>query len=270
VSIACIVGTGLIGSSLGGAFRRFGWTVRGMDPSADAARTALELGFIDSICVDLETCIGDADAVILAGPIPAIIEILPEVDRLASPEAVIVDTGSVKGPVVAAMERLPGAVRAVGGHPLAGSHRGGPEAADTEMFHGRPFLLCPNSRTTPSTLTRASALVTSAGAAPLVLSASEHDRALAFTSHLPQLLSSLLAAQPAQRELAGPGYRDMTRLAGSDPRLWREILAANRTNVLEALSAFRRSLDDMADALQLDDSDRVERWLIRGWEGVAA
>lgn len=270
MSVVSIVGTGLIGSSIGGALRSAGWIVRGTDPNANALHSALELGFIDSICTDLRTCVEDADVVILAGPIPAIIDGLPEVDRLAPPEAVVLDTGSVKRPILAAMERLRGADRTVGGHPVAGSHRSGPEAADEELLRGRPFLLCPTARTSPSSLARAMELVTDTGAVPEILTAVDHDRALAVTSHLPQLVSSVLAAQPARRDLIGPGYRDMTRLAGSDPRLWRDILLANRDNVLETLSGFRQSLDEFTEALRLDDSDRIEACLVRGREGVAA
>lgn len=265
-----MAGTGLIGSSVGAALRRAGWTVRGTDIDRASARAAVRLGHIDSICSELRDCVHNVDAVILAAPVPAIITVLPEADRLAPGEALIMDTGSVKEPVVAAMQRLPGARRAIGGHPVAGSHHGGPESADPDLFRGRPFLLCPSSVTSSRITSLAVSLVTDLGGVPTVLSAAEHDRELAATSHLPQVLSTLLALQPADRMLSGTGYRDMTRLAASDPTLWRDILLLNRGNILDTLSSFRSSLDAFAEALKNEDAVSLEELLARGREGVAA
>lgn len=267
---ACIVGTGLIGSSIGAALRRAGWAVRGTDKNTEAAQEALRLGHFDQVCPGVGDCALEADAVILAAPVPDIIRLLPEVSRLARAEAVIVDTGSVKVPVAEAMRALPGAERAIGGHPVAGSHLTGPEPADADLFRGRPFVLCPTSLTSPETIDRALALVSDVGAVPSLMAATQHDRALAAVSHLPQVLSSLLALQPAERTLSGTGYRDMTRLAASDPAMWRDILLFNRVNVLESLATFRASLDDLTQTLTLEDADHLERLLARGRDGVAA
>lgn len=267
---AAVVGTGLIGCSVGGALRHAGWFVRGLDVDRSVAGHAADLGYIDEACSSLESCLRGAEVAMLAGPVSAIVEMLPQVDMAASPEALLIDAGSVKGPVVAVMARLPGASRAIGGHPLAGSHRGGPGAADPDLFRDRPFLLCPSHATSGAALERAIALVGRLGAAPRVLTADEHDRALAGTSHLPQILSSLLASLPVDRSLTGSGYRDMTRLAASNPALWSDILRSNSVNVLIAIEEFRASLDRLARLLEAGDGPAVQAMLAAAQAAVAA
>ncbi len=268
MTVAAVVGTGLIGGSLGAALRRAGWYVRGTDANPLAAADAVDLGLTDEAPVDLPSCFRDADVVVLAVPVARIVDLLPAVDAHAPARALIIDTGSVKQPVVAAMEALPGADRAVGGHPLAGSHQGGPAAANADLFRGQTFVLCPSTRTSTETQERAASLAQTVGSVPHILSAPEHDRSVAVTSHLPQVLSSLLASLPADRRLVGPGYRDMTRLARSDAALWRDILLYNRQEVLAAVHAFRASLDGMTQALAADNGEVVEQIIARGRAGV--
>lgn len=270
MSTAAVVGTGLIGGSLGAALRRSQWFVRGTDADPLASAEAARLGLIDEALPDVQSCVSEADLVVLAVPVGAVVKILPLVDGHAPREATIIDTGSVKRPVVAAMQALVRAERAVGGHPLAGSHRTGPGAAGPDLFLGQTFVICPSDRTSAETMERAASFARAIGALPRTLSAREHDRSVAVISHLPQILSSLLALQPADRTLAGPGYRDMTRLAASDADMWAEILLSNRDEVLQAMSSFRASLDTMAGVLSEGDRHAARHVLEQGRERVIA
>lgn len=265
-----IIGLGLIGGSMGGALRRAGLSVRGYDVAPTAMRIALLRELIDEMAGSLEAAVEDADAVVLAVPQQQTVELLPAVDAAAPGEAILLDTASVKGQVLATMSGLPGARRAVGGHPLAGKERSGPEAADPELFRGRSFALVPNPATEGETLDRAAALVVALGATPVIVTAEEHDRILARTSHLPQLLSTALALtlEPGDGRLAGPGLQDMTRLAMSPAGMWQEILAANRANVVGALRRLLQELGDMTDALEGSELEQIARLMAEA--GTAA
>jgi prephenate dehydrogenase len=270
VSVASVIGTGLIGGSLAAALRASGWHVVGLDSDDTALAEALERRLIDAASASVEECVSGADLVLLAAPLSVIITLLPELDEAVAPEALILDTASVKRPVVDAMGVAGTGHRMVGGHPLAGSHLTGPGASDPDLFARRPFLLCPSQRTSAESLSRAQAVAVSLGGVPRAISAEEHDSALAVTSHLPQVLSSVLASLPAERTLAGPAYGEMTRLAASDAHLWGEILSYNRDNVALAIDAFRSSLDGFAQAVSSADSQKIEAALRAGQVRVTA
>ena len=167
--------------------------------------------------------------------------------RVARPGLVVTDVGSVKGPILREARRR-GLTAFVGGHPMAGGERAGFGASSADLFRGRRWVLTPGGAP-PAAVARVRAIVRAAGARPVTLDAAEHDRAAAFLSHVPQIAAwALLAAARgdavARRHLAvaGPGFRDMTRLAKSPPRLWREILRQNRREVARALAALRAAL----------------------------
>jgi prephenate dehydrogenase len=260
-----VVGLGLIGSSLAAALRRDGARVRGFDPDPDTRRDAQALGHVEVVADSLAESLAGAGAVILAAPVPAIVQMLPAV-RAAAPEALIVDVGSVKVPVVERMARLPGAERTVGGHPIAGKEISGPTAADADLFRGRPFVLTPHSATSDETLARARGLAERIGARVVVVDAETHDRTVARTSHLPQSLSSVLASGLARDDAsyAGTGLRDMTRLAASDPALWTDILLANNRPVVTELRGFAARVLALAQALEIGDAQTTARVLGEG------
>jgi len=254
-----VIGLGLIGGSIGSALRRQGWYVRGFDRQDAAAYTAEERGLVDELAGSLEAAVQGAAMVILALPIPAIVGLLPSIDAAAEREATIIDTGSVKGPVLSAMSSMHGAHRAVGGHPIAGNERSGPAAATPDLFRRRPFVLCASSATSEATVTQATLLVAALRARPVQMDADHHDQVLARTSHLPQLLSSALALSlaPDDTRLAGPALQDMTRLAASPPELWREILTANRANVASAMRAFVDHCADLTRMIEAGEDDQL-------------
>jgi len=260
---AAVVGVGLIGGSMAAALRRRGFLVRGLDVAPGRAETARRLGLVDETPDSLEECVRGAEVIVLAAPVDATIALLPAVDGVADETSLVLDVCSVKGPVVDAMSRLPGVARMVGGHPVAGTERSGPETADADLFAGRAFVFCPAPATAPDVLERACALARSIGAEPVVLTAGRHDATLARISHLPQLASTALALclQPGDAAIAGSGLRDMTRLALSDPALWRAIVLSNGSNVTPELRDLSRRLEQLACLIEAGDAAAVERAL---------
>jgi prephenate dehydrogenase len=249
-----IIGLGLIGGSLARALTRAGWKVTGYDRSATlaAARRARAL-FAKADSVD--EAVAAAPLVILAAPPEANRSVLRAVARAAGPRTVITDVGSAKRGIVGDAERL-SLNGFVGGHPMAGTTGSGFTGSSAELFRGRPWILTPTRTTAPFALRAVRALALAVGAVPVSMDAAAHDRAMAFLSHVPQLVSWALLE--AGREdgvagkhlaVAGPGFKDMTRLAASPQGVWREILKENRGEVRRALAAFRRALRAVEHAM---------------------
>ena len=263
-----IVGTGLIGTSIGLACRRAGLEVLLTDSSEDHLRTASGLG------AGRPKTEGDvAQLVVVAVPPDHLAE---EITRaLTSGEAVVTDVGSVKSPPLVAVAGLPGVERYVGGHPMAGSERSGPLAASGALFDGRPWAITPDDGADPAAVALVEALAELCGAVPVRLSPDEHDRAVARTSHLPHLLAALaagaLADAPAEHlALSGQGVRDVTRIAAGDPVLYGQIVAANAGAVGELLSDLRDRLDGAIAALDGGDRGALEALLRLGADGTRA
>lgn len=234
-----IVGTGLLGSSLGLALRRYGLAERVVGVSGAAAE-ALRVGAIDAQA-DLPTACREADLIVLAQPIRRLLQTLADLDPLVAENALVTDVGSTKAIICAEAERLLRRARFVGGHPMAGKERRGPEAASAELFAGRTWILTAREE-------RLEAMIRALGATPLLLSPEEHDRLVAQASHVPQLLSTALAAYlegSGAEQVAGPGLRDMTRLALSSFELWDDILATNQPNIDAVLDDFIAHLQNL-------------------------
>jgi prephenate dehydrogenase len=273
-----VIGLGLIGGSLAGALRREGVWVQGYDACQAVTDEASALGLVDSYAATLPEILDGIDAVLLCTPVAASLNLLPAVDRMTPPSTLILDTGSVKAAVLDVMEALPGGARAIGGHPLAGRETSGPAAADPDLFRGRPFVLAPSSVTSDETVNRASELAVAVGAIPRIMDAQQHDEVLARTSHLPQLLATALALCVADGDAAcsGPALRDMTRLAGSDPIMWRDIFLLNAPGVVTEANQYIARLQGMVAAIAAGDIQEIERFLASGQQagralsGVAA
>ena len=246
-----IVGTGLIGTSIGLALRGLGVRVLLSEPSAAALALAVRVGA------------GQADAggepvalVIVAGP-PDITAEVVATELAAHPAATVTDVASVKSGIETALRRA-GAdlTRYVGGHPMAGRERSGPVASRADLFLGRPWVICPGETGSadPARVETVRRLALALGATPVVMPAAEHDDAVALISHVPQLAASLVAARLVKAAdpavgLAGQGLRDVTRIADSDPDLWAQILAANAAPVGRVLREIRSDLDGLIEAL---------------------
>jgi len=253
VPTAAILGTGLIGTSVGLSLRAMGWFVTGWDPDPAALAGALELEAIDAAAVDRPEAIGQADLVVLAGPPGAVVAGLAEL----ATNALVTDVAGVKLPVVEAAGHL---AHFVGGHPMAGREHAGPGAASASLFRGASWILC-NDGASDADLTRMNGIVKGLGAVPIAMTAAEHDAAVAAISHLPQVLASVLVqlagGDPHALDLAAGSFRDLTRVALSEPAWWAELLVANQVHVREALGSLAETLDTWAFALEEGDIDRL-------------
>jgi prephenate dehydrogenase len=277
VERVAVVGAGLVGGSVAAALRQAGVRVTLTDRDAGVRRRAAACDLADTVVDDVATAVTDVDLVVVAVPAAVVPAVVAEVARTAAPEVVLTDVASLKGELVPAVETAltaagAGPQRFVGGHPMAGSERSGPEAADAWLFQGATWVLTPTATTDPAALTRLSNVLRRIGARVLALPPDRHDRLVAVTSHLPQVAASALAdvaadaaatAGEAVMAVAGGGFRDTTRIAASDPDLWIGILRGNRGAVLDALTALRTRLDDLHGALQHEAWDQVHDLLAR-------
>jgi len=267
-----ILGVGLMGGSLGMAMRARGLaqTIVGWDRNPETLTLAQQRGAIDLAQPDLALAVHDADAIFLAVPITVASELLERIAPHVSPTALLSDLGSVKTEIVATGERL-FRERFIGGHPMAGSELSGVGAARADLFEAAAWAIVPaqpeSSLSEPS-LARLLALVTALNARPLLLDSATHDRLVALISHLPHVLAFALRStvetdleRDLALQLAGGSYRDMTRVASSDPTLWRGIFQANRDFLLAALTTYEQQLTALIQSLRDNDSAALDRIL---------
>ncbi len=251
-----IIGVRLLGGSLARALRRSGQRARivGYGRNHLDLQRAIDLGVIDGFETRLQSAVEDADMIVIAVPVGAIDGILREMRPYLAPDAVITDVGSTKhGVVAAAREQLGDAMAAfVPGHPIAGDERRGVEASRADLFDGRVVLLTPVAETRPLALARVRALWEAAGAQVAEMDPDRHDQILAATSHLPHVLAYALVDTLARMDdseeifrYAAGGFRDFTRIASSDPVMWRDICLANGPRILETLTQYRAGLDEL-------------------------
>lgn len=254
MQVVAVVGVGLIGGSFALALRKAGFRGRLIGVSSPATiQEALRLGVIDEE-LPLEEAAAQSDLIYLSQPILRILDTIRRLDAVVRPGALITDAGSTKGEIVRCAGEHIRRARFLGGHPMAGKESRGVAEAEADLFRDRTYVLTP---ATPADLEAPVAAelvdwIRRIGARPLVLDPDHHDRVVAFTSHLPQLVSTALAATlAAQKQLdaleqvAGPGLRDTTRLALSSFDIWRDILATNREPIRQALAAYLENLETL-------------------------
>ncbi|MCJ7622954.1 MAG: prephenate dehydrogenase/arogenate dehydrogenase family protein [Anaerolineaceae bacterium] len=261
-----IWGLGLIGGSLALALQGRCKMLLGIDPDADTLAAAQKMGLVDFAASAPDAAIPQANMIILAAPVSAILDHLKMLPRLHSGSAVILDVGSTKSEIIASMDMLPDRFDPIGGHPICGKEKSSLVHADKMIFQGAPFGLVSLPRTSVRAKTYAEHLVQIVGSYPLWLDPEAHDRWVAATSHLPYLVANALAAATPQAAapLAGPGLRSTTRLAGSSPRMMRDICASNRDAILAALGRFRSCLDTLEDQMSAGDYPGLERSFTAG------
>jgi prephenate dehydrogenase len=264
-----VLGTGLIGGSiaLGVRARNRRTAVVGYDQSAEVAETALKTGALTAVARSPQEAVENAGLVVLAMPVDQIPETCAHLAGSVRRDATVTDVGSAKTDVVTAGERAFGG-RFVGGHPMAGSERHGVDAADGRLFEDAWWVLTPTTGTSSESYARVAELATTLGAKPVAVDPATHDALVARLSHVPQLVASALvelAISGGDREallgLAGAGFRDVTRIATSNPDLWVAILRANRPAVLEALEALHKGLGRATDAIATGSWSDIEKWL---------
>jgi prephenate dehydrogenase len=260
-----VVGCGLLGASLAGAWRAAGVARQVCVYDTDAARAAraVERGLADRASADLADALAGADVVAIATPVGVVPALLPAIALLAPEQAILTDVGSTKAGVMAAAQALGGAraARFVGAHPIAGGELPGVEHARADLFEGRWVITTPGPDTDPAALAAIEAAWRGAGAVTERMDAPLHDRVFAAVSHLPHLLAfalveTLVRTEDGVRSLryAGAGYRDFTRIAASDPVMWRDIALANQEALGAALREYRASLDALQHAVDGGDA----------------
>lgn len=269
LSPTLVIGTGLVGASVGLALTRAGVRVHLSDRASSHARVAASLGGGTTARPEP----ADVRLVVVAVPPDALASVVEK--ALANyPNATITDVGSVKGTVLAAL-RTKGLdlARYVGSHPMAGSQKMGPLTATPDLFVDRTWVVTPHDTSAGHAVLDVQELARLCGARRVTMGAAHHDEAVAQVSHLPHLVSALVAASltrvPTEHlRLAGQGVRDVTRIAGGDPELWRQIITANRAAVRQELAALQADLAEMVAAL--DDPERIAALLERAREGTRA
>ncbi len=262
-----VVGTGLMGASVALGARRAGvLEVAGFDVDERSLAAAVDRGAIDTQCPGLVDAVQEAHLVVVAVPVGELPGVVSAVLAAARDDCTVTDVGSTKGSVCAAASA---AANFVGGHPVCGSEARGAEHASAELFDGATWFLTPLAGTGPEHYRRLHAFVSAVGAAPVAIAPSAHDRLVALTSHLPHALANLVANQAGGARieghdpLASPGgsLRDLTRVAGANPRVWVDIFLDNREEMLAALAAHRRAVEQLESVLSRGKADELESWV---------
>jgi prephenate dehydrogenase len=268
-----IVGVGLLGGSLAKAVRAHGLAreIVGIGRDAGRMQAAVRDGALDRATTDLAEGVAGADRIVLAAPVLTNETLLSGVWRAAPAGAVVTDVGSTKRGIVAAADRLAGArrdVHFVGSHPMAGSDRAGYGVARVDLFQGATVVLTPTEATDGAAAKSVGELWAAVGARVVTLDPEVHDRAVAAISHLPHvaawaLVDAVVRFEPDALRIAARGFKDTTRIAASDPDVWREILLDNRDAVRASLTAFRTALDDLEALVAAGDGPALTAYLAR-------
>lgn len=262
-----IVGLGLMGGSLALALKKSGYegTILGVDTAGGNLAEALAAKAIDSAAASLEEAIVEEGLIVVAAPLRAYPAIFRELARAAGGRRVVVtDVGSVKTCVHQLAETvLPDGAVFIGGHPMAGSERGGFAAARAELFQEACYFLTPAACHEQESLRTLQALVRRLGASPVLITPEEHDRVAARVSHVPHLLAALLASSLSAAEVpfTGSGFRDTTRIAAGEPQLWQDILLHNREEILSGLAGLESALHQVKAALRSGDQPGLAAFL---------
>jgi prephenate dehydrogenase len=262
-----IVGTGLIGTSVGLAAKRAGAdAVCGFDLDPEVSAAAAERGGVDEVVTSLDEAVAEADLAVVAAPIAQLPREVAAVLAATGEATTVTDVGSTKVAICAAAAGSP---RFVGGHPICGSHARGPEHATADLFDGATWFLAPLATTDPDRYRLVHGFVAGLGATPVAVDPRAHDRLVALTSHLPHVLANLLVNQAGSTRIegheplaaAGGSLRDMTRVAGANPRIWVDIFLDNAEAIREALGEHRRRIEQVETALDEGDAGFLARWI---------
>ena len=267
-----LIGCGLMGGSFALALKRAGLVKRvvGYSKSPSTTDRARQLGVIDVEAPSALLAVAGADIVLLAVPVSATEATLKAIKHLVTPQMLVMDVGSTKADVVQAAERaLRDKVGSfVPAHPITGREVSGVEHAEAELYRGRQVILTPTERTLTAQLQRAQDIWTALGCRVTSMSPEAHDNAFAAVSHLPHLLAFSLVNSITGQEhadtflsLAGPGFRDFTRIAASDPKVWRDIFLSNREELLAQSSLFQQALQRLEEAMRSNNAQAIEDML---------
>jgi cyclohexadieny/prephenate dehydrogenase len=264
-----LLGIGLLGSSLAHAARRGGLAghIAGYDSDPQALAKAEAIGFADSLHADVEACVRDADLVVLAAPVGAFAALAKAMAPSLKQGAIVSDVGSVKGAVLNDVgPHIPAGVHFIPAHPIAGTEQSGPEAGFAELFDGRWCILTPSAGVDPGALEKLKTFWEGLGSKVDMMDAKHHDLVLAVTSHVPHLIAyNIVGTADDLRSVtegevikySAGGFRDFTRIAASDPTMWRDVFLNNREAVLEVLGRFSEDLSALQRAIRWGDGDAL-------------
>jgi cyclohexadieny/prephenate dehydrogenase len=265
-----LIGLGLIGSSLAWAARSRGLAgqIVGSARSEATRRKALELGFVDHVETDPGALVAGADLVVICTPLGAYEDIARAIGPSLAPGAIVTDVGSVKQAVIRDVGPfIPEGVHFVPGHPVAGTEHSGPEAGFAALFEGRFCILTPPAGTDPQAVERITRLWQACGSKVEIMDAAHHDKVLAMTSHLPHLIAYTIVNTATDLEesdraevikYSAGGFRDFTRIAASDPVMWRDVFLNNREAVLEMVQRFTEDITALQRAIRWGEGDKLE------------
>lgn len=270
-----ILGLGLIGGSVARAVRQAGLAkvCVGFDRDEAVRQRVRELGFVDRVADTAVLAVAQADCVVLAIPVGACAPAMGEIADHLSPGAILTDVGSVKGCVVRDVGPLvPPGVHFIPGHPIAGTEFSGPDAGFAALFDGRYCVLTPPGAADPAALAKLTTFWERMGSVVEVMSADHHDKVLAITSHLPHLIAYTIVGTAAELEedikhevirFSASGFRDFTRIAASDPVMWRDVFLNNKDATLEIIQRFTEDLTALQKAIRRGDGAQLQDWFTK-------
>jgi len=265
----CVIGIGLIGSSIlrAAAARKLAGTLVAYDGAAAVRARASELGLADSVAATPAEAVADADIIILCVPVGAMAAVAEAIAPYVKPGAIVSDVGSVKGAVLSALRaHLPTSVHVIPGHPVAGTEYSGPDAGFATLFQNRWSILTPPEDADEGAVARLSALWSAMGANVEIMTPEHHDLVLAITSHVPHLIAYNIVGTAADLEevtqsevikFSAGGFRDFTRIAASDPTMWRDVFLNNREAVIEVLGRFTEDLIALQRAIRWEQGETL-------------
>jgi cyclohexadieny/prephenate dehydrogenase len=270
-----LIGLGLIASSMAHAMRAYGLAgeIVGYARSPETRMVALDIGLCDRVCDTAAEAVADADLVVLAVPVGAMGPLAEEIGPYLMAGATVTDVGSVKQAVIAAVApHIPKGVHFIAGHPLAGTEHSGPRSGFATLFQNRWWLLTPADDTDPVAIARLRSLCEGMGANVDTMDAPHHDLVLAVTSHTPHLIAYTMVgvADDLRRvtdseviRYSAAGFRDFTRIAASDPTMWRDVFLSNKEATLDILGRFTEELFALQRAIRLGDGDHLHAYFTR-------
>lgn len=275
----CVVGLGLMGGSIAlalklahrMAIRPFDLHLTLIDNDPQTLTAAQNLG--DVVTDDFASGVKDAELLILATPVRTVIRLLEELPNVHQEGCMVIDLGSSKVAIGNAMNALPARFSAMGGHPMCGRETPGFRAATPDLYRDRNFVLCPTARTTPQMQMQATVLLDLIGANPIVLQPKFHDELVASISHLPYIVSGALMQTVAGMQndiiwsLSATGFRDTSRVSGTDPTMMLDILLTNKTAVLKQIGKFQAQTNELAQLLEQENEDGLRAWLETARDG---
>jgi prephenate dehydrogenase len=269
--VCAIVGLGLMGGSFGLATRGYFDKIIGIDHNPEHQKDALKLGLVDEIATLKD--VKEVDFLILAIPVRGIISVLKELENIGiSDKTTIIDFGSTKESIV---KECPKSIRKqlVASHPMAGTEYSGPQAAVEDLYKNRIMVVCDIEENDEFHIKRAFKLYEFLGMKIKIMNSSEHDRHAAFISHMPHIVSFSIANAVLKQEdkehivtLAAGGFRDMSRLAKSNPQMWKDIFKENKNNLLDSIKAFKSELKKAIDMIEKENWDELCDWMKKGNE----